>query len=114
MSDKEYDLSIFFNKNNLNDKSYKKRFEKGILLYKQLVSMWCKNMEEENHSNLKGTTLECRKCFRIWQYFGKNPYYATCTFCKTSVNVRKNKVIQADSLVAAENQPEDRKEKARI
>jgi len=42
MSDKEYDLSIFFNKNNLNDKSYKKRFEKGILLYKQLVSMWCK------------------------------------------------------------------------
>ena len=47
------------------------------------------NKESNSHNILE---LKCNRCQKIWQYSGSNPYYATCTFCKTSVNVRKNKV----------------------
>ena len=80
---------------------------KTILLYIQLVSMWCKNMNSENNSNLNGKLLACRNCFNIWKYFGKNPYYATCTFCKSSVNIIKNKV-QADNVIGVAHQPESK------
>ena len=60
---------------------------------------------EESISNIKKLQIKCNRCNRIWSYKGLNPYYATCTFCKTSVNIRKNKV-QDDYLVSASNQPD--------
>ena len=80
---------------------------KIIQLYIQPVSMWCETMNSGNNSNLNGTLLACHNCLKIWQYFGKNPYYATCTFCKSSVNIRKNKV-QADNVIGVAHQPESK------
>jgi hypothetical protein len=86
----------------------------GILVYIQPASIGSENMDEQDNSNLNGKLLKCGKCLRIWPYGGKNPYYATCTFCKSSVNVRKNKVVQLDSVVAALNQAGTMEEKVRI
>jgi hypothetical protein len=68
-----------------------------IHLYKHAASMGCAKMNnKESISNIKKLQIKCNRCSRVWWYSGLNPYYATCTFCKTSVNVRKNKV-QVDS-----------------
>jgi hypothetical protein len=61
---------------------------------------------EESITNTKKIQIRCKKCSRVWWYSGLNPYYATCTFCKTSLNISKNKV-QDDYLVPASNQPAD-------
>ena len=31
--------------------------------------------------------LQCKKCEKVWNYSGKNKYYATCPDCKTSVKI---------------------------
>jgi len=36
--------------------------------------------------------LKCKKCSHIWNYTGNNPYYATCPFCLTKVNVKNQEV----------------------
>ncbi len=79
-----------------------------FLLYIQPVSMWCKNMNSVNKSNLNGTLLVCDNCLNNWRYFGKNPYYATCSFCKSSVNIRKNKV-DMDNMIEVNQEPEREK-----
>lgn len=33
--------------------------------------------------------ITCRKCGRTWEYTGKNPYWATCTFCRTLNKIRE-------------------------
>jgi hypothetical protein len=38
--------------------------------------------------------LTCKRCQNTWVYHGRNPYVATCTFCKTSISVKKHKVPQ--------------------
>jgi hypothetical protein len=49
------------------------------------------------------TRLQCPRCFNKWDYKGRNIFYATCSYCRTTVNIRKNK-SQIDSLVDASNQ----------
>jgi acetyl-CoA carboxylase beta subunit len=64
-----------------------------IHLYKHAASIWCAIMNSEKSlSNNKKLQIKCSRCTRSWWYSGLNPYYATCTFCKTSVNIRKNNV----------------------
>jgi hypothetical protein len=36
--------------------------------------------------------LFCKRCKRDWVYRGKNPYVATCSFCKTTVSVKNSKM----------------------
>lgn len=49
--------------------------------------------------------IQCTRCKYLWLTKSSNPYYVCCPRCKTSVNVRKNRV-QVDSMVGASNQPE--------
>jgi ribosomal protein L37E len=44
-----------------------------------------------------GTKLQCQRCGRQWIYHGRNPYFALCTFCKTTVSIRKNKIESLQS-----------------
>lgn len=37
--------------------------------------------------------LKCQRCARVWSYKGKNPYYGQCSFCKSSVNIKKAQVL---------------------
>ena len=74
-----------------------------IHLYKHVASIFCAKMKDSN-SQQNEIKLKCKRCQKIWKYTGSNPYYATCTFCKTSVNVIKNRV-QIDNQ-ANSSQPE--------
>ena len=56
--------------------------------------------------NTKEIELKCKRCNnRTWKYHGNSQYYASCPKCRSSISIRKNKV-EADSLVTAENQPQ--------
>jgi late competence protein required for DNA uptake (superfamily II DNA/RNA helicase) len=33
--------------------------------------------------------LKCKRCGNKWNYAGSNMYFATCSYCKTCVNVKK-------------------------
>ena len=48
------------------------------------------NMEKEN----KGIKLKCQnpECGNEWIYRGKNKFYACCSMCHSSVNVKKQNV----------------------
>ena len=62
---------------------------------------------KKNKTQIKTTTfteLQCQRCNNVWSYKGNNPYFATCSYCRTTVSIKKNK-IQVDSLVSASNQP---------
>jgi ribosomal protein L37E len=39
----------------------------------------------------KATALVCHRCSWKWNYTGKNPYVATCPFCRTNISIRKYK-----------------------
>ena len=53
--------------------------------------------------------IKCQRCGRVWTYRGENPYFATCTFCKTTVSIRRSRV-RSDSLMEVINshEPESR------
>ena len=36
--------------------------------------------------------LKCRNCGYVWEYKGKNPYYATCPRCLRKVSIAKCRV----------------------
>jgi len=36
--------------------------------------------------------LECKRCGYVWNYKGKNKYYATCPRCLAKVNVKTSRV----------------------
>lgn len=36
--------------------------------------------------------LKCQRCSYEWNYKGNNTYVATCSHCKTTVMIKKNKV----------------------
>ena len=73
----------------------------SIHVYKQTASIDGAKMNSSEINN-NGQYLECPRCSKCWLYKGANPYYATCSFCKYSVNIRKNK-IQADKIVSQAN-----------
>jgi hypothetical protein len=50
----------------------------------------------------KATPLVCHRCSWKWNYTGKNPYVATCPFCRTNISIRKYKRL----LQQAKNQDE--------
>ena len=33
-------------------------------------------------------SLDCKKCGYSWTYRGKSPYFASCPYCRNSVNVK--------------------------
>jgi hypothetical protein len=39
----------------------------------------------------KAISLVCHRCSWKWNYTGKNPYVATCPFCRTNISIRKYK-----------------------
>lgn len=43
---------------------------------------------------VKRMKLKCQRCNHEWIYQGKNPYYASCPFCKTSVSIKSHQVIE--------------------
>ena len=79
----------------------KQELENFIHIYKQTASM-----EPDKMRNNNGIYLECSRCSKRWLYKGSNPYYATCSFCKNSVNIRKN-IARANNYASqACGQPE--------
>lgn len=38
--------------------------------------------------------LTCPRCGWVWRYAGTNNYVTSCSKCKTSVSIKKNKVIE--------------------
>jgi hypothetical protein len=39
--------------------------------------------------------LRHKRCNNTWLYTGKNPFIATCSFCKGSVAIKKNTITKA-------------------
>jgi hypothetical protein len=33
--------------------------------------------------------LRCQRCFHVWTYGGKNPYFTLCPRCRTTISTRK-------------------------
>jgi phage FluMu protein Com len=58
-----------------------------IHLYKYSVVFIMKNLKKYNSREVL-----CHRCEKLWYTRSLNPYYVCCPRCKTSVNVRKNKV----------------------
>ena len=56
----------------------------------------------ENQQKIK---LRCQRCFNEWEYQGSNPFYAICSFCRTTVSIKKNR-IQADAVIGVSHQPD--------
>ncbi len=55
-------------------------------------------MQQHNHRQTNnGTKLKCQRCGRQWVHHGHNPYFALCTFCKTTVSIRKNRIESLQS-----------------
>ena len=44
--------------------------------------------------------LKHAKCGYQWEYGGKNPYYATCPYCRNQLSIRKNAIRSEPSLEA--------------
>lgn len=38
--------------------------------------------------------LICKRCGNQWPYRGNNPYVATCSYCKTTISLRKHRILQ--------------------
>jgi hypothetical protein len=49
------------------------------------------------HEKQEPIVLTCKRCQNVWEYRGNNPYVAKCSFCKTSISVKKNRVLQSGS-----------------
>jgi hypothetical protein len=62
-------------------------------------------MNTSNNQTNKGILLQCHRCPNQWTYRGNNPFYGVCSFCRTTVNIKKNR-IQADALIGVSHQPD--------
>ena len=52
------------------------------------------------------TPIKCPRCSHSWAYNGKNNYVATCPHCRTTLSIRKNKIIlQVDRKCPNSGQP---------
>ena len=45
--------------------------------------------------------LKCKRCGNEWEYAGSNTYFANCSHCRTSVNIKKQMVNSDGSQVPA-------------
>jgi hypothetical protein len=45
------------------------------------------------------TPMTCGRCEHTWNYSGKNPYVATCPYCRTKLSIKKHiRLQQAQSF----------------
>jgi len=44
-----------------------------------------------------GIILQCQRCSHQWTYTGRNPYFTLCTYCKTTVRLKKSKIEDLES-----------------
>lgn len=44
-----------------------------------------------DNNNNEGFKVICHRCGNKWIYKGKSKFYANCSKCKTSINIRKFK-----------------------
>jgi DNA-directed RNA polymerase subunit RPC12/RpoP len=52
------------------------------------------NVETLDHS----VKLRCGKCGYEWFYSGKNPFWASCPWCLSKVNVKKHSLEVLDNI----------------
>jgi hypothetical protein len=52
-------------------------------------------METSKQAPASGVFIKCQRCGHQWVYRGKNPFFTICTFCRTSISIKKNKVETA-------------------
>lgn len=45
-------------------------------------------------TNKFSTEIKCPDCFHKWVYKGGSKHFATCSYCRTLVNINENKVIE--------------------
>jgi hypothetical protein len=56
----------------------------------------CEVVNVEMSQTLNGPVLlHHKRCGNTWIYKGNNPFCTSCSFCKGTVSIRKNKVTQA-------------------
>jgi hypothetical protein len=63
-------------------------------LLKRLYRMKAKLIREEYRLK-EPVPLECQRCHNQWVYKGKNPFFAICTWCKSTVQIERHKVATA-------------------
>ena len=39
-----------------------------------------------------GIIIKCQRCGHQRMYRGKNPFFTICTYCRTSISIKKNEV----------------------
>jgi len=49
--------------------------------------------------------IKCHRCGKKRFYRGNNPYYTSCTFCRTTISIRKSKEMLKAEEVGAHVQP---------
>jgi len=49
--------------------------------------------------------IQCHRCGKKRFYRGNNPYYTSCTFCRTTISIRKSKEMLKAEEVGAHVQP---------
>lgn len=43
--------------------------------------------------NKPSILIKC-SCSHVWNYTGGSEYYATCSYCRTLVNIKENRVME--------------------
>jgi len=51
-------------------------------------------------TNSDTITLKCKRCLHVWDYSGGSKYYASCSYCRTSVNIEKNRLVRSEACAA--------------
>jgi hypothetical protein len=46
--------------------------------------------------------LECKRCKNSWNYKGANPYCACCSYCKSTVFIKKSSLEQVATVAKDE------------
>ena len=46
-----------------------------------------------NQNKVTSNLIICHRCNYKWTYKGNNPYYCCCPFCRTTIRIGKNIII---------------------
>jgi hypothetical protein len=49
----------------------------------------------EEHRLKEPVHIICQRCQNQWLYRGRNPYFAICTWCKSTVQIERHRVATA-------------------
>jgi len=61
-------------------------------------------VKKERLQQQQNIPLVCQRCGNSWLYKGCNPYFAICTFCKTTVQVRSQQTKDYDMTTSTKRQ----------